>query len=579
MALVAIDFGTSGTTYAFALLDSKEDIILGKWNIPEIKNSTEIILSKNNYEIKKYGNDCKKFFLEQSSLNEEYYHFKDIKMKLYENQTEISPSNGKISLKLDLVISKILIYIKNEAIKAIKAIRPSIKESEIEWKVTVPAIWKDKSKEIMLNASKMADIFKEGNELCFLALEPEAAACDYSNEKTSDINAIKPGKIYIICDIGGGTIDISTHKRFKNNDQIYIEEVYPPIGGNFGSTYINQNFMEKVIEKIFGTDVINKLEEKINNPKKNEIIYEDYIEFLNDIEEFKKDISINVENDAKRINCSLFEEFIFDDISNLIEKYNDSCPLGWEIKKYNNFRIHFPYQIMIDLTKDIIVNNVVNLLLKIIKDIPNVESIIYAGSVSSNDYILSMIKEALPGTLNHYRSAYASTAVVKGAVIFGFNPFNIKYRISKYTIGISIREKWNNSRHGARKDLKIFDKKDKCYYCINCFSPIIFQNQKIEIEESLSHYYELMDKSSEVTFYKTNCDKVKFVDEKYLDSNSNEQRKCIELCKTYLDIGVHYDSNERQILVELKLGGTYVYGKLIYKKYEFPVHFDFSKEE
>ena len=88
-----------------------------------------------------------------------------------------------------------------------------------------------------------------------------------------------------------------------------------------------------------------------------------------------------------------------------------------------------------------------------------------------------------------------------------------------------------------------------------------------------------MDKSSEVTFYKTNCDKVKFVDEKYLDSNSNEQRKCIELCKTYLDIGVHYDSNERQILVELKLGGTYVYGKLIYKKYEFPVHFDFSKEE
>ena len=213
------------------------------------------------------------------------------------------------------------------------------------------------------------------------------------------------------------------------------------------------------------------------------------------------------------------------------------------------------------------------------KDIPNVESIIYAGSVSSNDYILSMIKEALPETLNHYRSAYASTAVVKGAVIFGFNPFNIKYRISKYTIGISVREKWNKSRHWARKDLKVFDKKDKCYYCINCFSPIIFQNQKIEIEESLSHYYELMDKSSELTFYKTNCDKVKFIDEKYLDSNSNEQRKCIELCKTYLDVGMHYDSNERQILVELKLGGTYVYGKLIYKNYEFPVHFDFSKEE
>ena len=239
MALVAIDFGTSGTTYAFALLDSKKDIILGKWNIPEIKNSTEIILSKNNYEILKFGNDCRKYFLEQISLNTEFYYFKDIKMKLYENQTEIKSSNANIFLKLDLVISKILIYIKQETIKAIKAVRPSIEESEIEWKVTVPAIWKNKSKEIMLNASKKAGIFNEGNELCFLALEPEAAACAYTNEGTSDQNAIEPGKIYIICDIGGGTIDISTHKRVNNKGQIYIEEVYPPSGGNYGSTYIN----------------------------------------------------------------------------------------------------------------------------------------------------------------------------------------------------------------------------------------------------------------------------------------------------------------------------------------------------
>ena len=575
MALVAIDFGTSGTTYAFALLDSKKDIILGKWNIPEIKNSTEIILSKNNYEILKFGNDCRKYFLEQSSLNTEFYYFKDIKMKLYENQTEIKSSNANIFLKLDLVISKILIYIKQEAIKAIKAVRPSIEESEIEWKVTVPAIWKNKSKEIMLNASKKAGIFNEGNELCFLALEPEAAACAYTNEGTSDQNAIEPGKIYIICDIGGGTIDISTHKRVNNKGQIYIEEVYPPSGGNYGSTYINQNFMEKVIKKIFGNEVINNLENKINNPTKNEIIYEDYIEFLNDIEEFKKDISINVENDSKRINCSLFEEFIGNDISNLIEEYNKNCPLGWEINKYNNFRIHFPYQIMIDLTKEIIVNNVVNHLTKILKDVSNVKSIIYAGSVSSNDYILSMIKKALPNNLKHYRSAYASTAVVKGAVIFGFNPFSIKTRISKYTIGIAAREKWDNSRHDTKEDLKFFDKEENCYYCHKCFSPIITQNQKIKVDESLKQHYELMGKSSIVKFYKTNCEDVKFVDEKYF----NKKRKCIKLCKTNFDVGKLYDYNERDVVVELKLGGTFVYGKLIYKNYELPVQFDFSKEE
>lgn len=57
--IVEIDFGTSGTTYAFAFLDAKDNIIIAKGNISQTKNSTEIILNKNN-EIKKFGLDCKK---------------------------------------------------------------------------------------------------------------------------------------------------------------------------------------------------------------------------------------------------------------------------------------------------------------------------------------------------------------------------------------------------------------------------------------------------------------------------------------------------------------------------------------
>lgn len=44
--VVGIDFGTSGTTYAFAFADKKENIITGKWNINEEKNPTEIILNE-----------------------------------------------------------------------------------------------------------------------------------------------------------------------------------------------------------------------------------------------------------------------------------------------------------------------------------------------------------------------------------------------------------------------------------------------------------------------------------------------------------------------------------------------------
>ena len=42
--VVAIDFGTSGTTYAFAFSHKTENIITGKWNNIYEKNPTEIIL-------------------------------------------------------------------------------------------------------------------------------------------------------------------------------------------------------------------------------------------------------------------------------------------------------------------------------------------------------------------------------------------------------------------------------------------------------------------------------------------------------------------------------------------------------
>ena len=582
--IVAIDFGTSGTTYAFAFMDAKEDIILAKWNIPDIKNSTEIILNNNN-EIKKFGNECKKYFLEQSSLKEELYHFTDIKMKLYDNVTEIKASNNNIKLDIELVIEKILVYIKEKAIKEIQARRPNIEPSEILWKLTVPAIWRNKSKEIMINASKKAGIIDEtigDEELLFLALEPEAAACDFVNENISDQNAISPGNKYIVCDIGGGTVDISTHKRVNNSGQIYIEEIYPPIGGNHGSTYINKSFLEKVIKGIFGQEALDELTEKINDPKKYEIIYEDYCELLEDIEEFKKNRTIGCENEAKRINCSLFKDLIKNEnsISTLIKNYNNNCPLGWEIKRNQEFRIYFPYQIMIDLTKEIIVNNVVKHLKKILKNVPNIKSIIYAGSVSSNECIISMIKNELNeinSNLNHYLSAYPSTAVVKGALIFGFYPYLIKKRISKYTIGISVKEKWNEKKHGNRQDLKYYDKIEKSFYCNGIFSPIIYKDKKIDINEKIEQHYIITSDTSIVKFYKTNYSNVKFIDEKILS-----KKKCVLLGKTIFDVGENYDENNKDVVVELQLGGTYVFGKIIYgiiNKIEKPVEFDFSIEE
>ena len=576
-AIVAIDFGTFGTTYAFTFLDAKDDIKCAKWSeIANSKNLTEIILNEN-YETIKFGKECKEYLGQQSSTEKKFYHFTDIKMRLYKNETRIKANNdNQIEFDIDIVISKILKKIKEIALKEISSLRPSIQEKDIKWRVTVPAIWSNKSKDIMQKASIKAEIFDE--PLTFFALEPEAAACDYAAEKMSDQEAIKPGNNYIVCDIGGGTIDISTHRRMiDDNNSIYIEEIYHPIGGAHGSTYINKYFMERVIEKIFGKKAISKLTEIIKNPSLDRDLYNDNDVFLEEIENFKTSIKQENINDSKRINCSFFKDIISEDISKLIEKYNKNCPEKWKIEKFNkDFKIYFPYQIMIDLTNEVIVRNVIKYLKRIIKNVQNIKSIIYAGTVSSNYFIISMIKDQLgtENNINHYLSAYPSTAIAQGAVIFGFNPFIIKSRISKFTIGIECSDPWDESKHGKRQDLKYFCDIEKNYKCKHNFSPIINKNDNIKVNDIIKRQYCIISPRTTIIFFKTIYKNVKYIDEEY-----NSKRKCIEFGRVDFDVGDIFDFNDKNLIVELQLGGTFVDAKIKYKGIEKSAPFDFVNSE
>ena len=204
--IFSIDFGTSGTSFSYAFTNAKEDILSPE----EIKEPTEIILdSKMNYI--KFGKICRQFLSSGNRFEQKYYHFSDIKMKLYNKERKIQASNDKSFHDLEIVIYQILKAVKERDIKVINSKRNiEIREYDIEWKLTVPAIWREKSKEIMINAAKRAGIFNrfKDDRSLFLALEPECAALDFINEKSSDKDAVQLGNNYIVCDIGGGTIDI-----------------------------------------------------------------------------------------------------------------------------------------------------------------------------------------------------------------------------------------------------------------------------------------------------------------------------------------------------------------------------------
>ncbi|KAL2811642.1 hypothetical protein BDW59DRAFT_177072 [Aspergillus cavernicola] len=128
----------------------------------------------------------------------------------------------------------------------LQAIRKVRRQSTIDQLVfhvviTVPAIWKDYALADMKQAAKKAGITRARSagptRLTFIP-EPEAAALVTLVE--TGITLIT-GKVYIVCDAGGGTVDLISYK-VGELDPIQLHEAAVGTGGLCGAIFIDQAF-------------------------------------------------------------------------------------------------------------------------------------------------------------------------------------------------------------------------------------------------------------------------------------------------------------------------------------------------
>ena len=404
--VVGIDFGSSGTGFAYSFFD-KNKIIHGQIYGASVDNKvpTEIILDDNNCIIK-FGSECVKY-LKEKGLRTNHY-FKGIKMHLYDNKTTIIANNSGKELPLKLVIQKILEKIKELAIKEISKLRPYLKEKteKIKWIVTVPAIWNEHQKSVMMESCVGAGLVnKNTDKSLFFALEPEAASLYCSINKEIEQKYFKKGEYYIICDLGGGTGDIVAHLVGSNNN---LNEIIPSCGGNFGSNEIDKFIFKDIILKLFGCQDFNTF--YLKHRKKNNNIDEDIDkgELFNDWSEMEREIkdfkegSTNEKiekNEKYTINCTLFQDIFEDDIDikDLVEEYNDNIydnNFKLNIKKNKNkWLVEFPYKIIFNYMK-----KQADSICKIINDInekEEIKTLIFVGGYCSNEILLKLIKSGL----------------------------------------------------------------------------------------------------------------------------------------------------------------------------------------
>ena len=566
--VVGIDFGSSGTGYAYSFNNPKK-IDFGKFPFQnyEVKSPTQIILDSNLQNVLAFGKKCDSYQLKEDDL-----YFKRIKMYIYKNETYIKPENNSKSFPLVDIITKIFLYIKEEAIKTIKFQKPNITENQIKWVVTVPSIWNYTQKGIMISASEKAGFLDQNTDKTnFLALEPEVASIYCSYDDSIDHKYLEAGKTYIICDLGGGTGDIVTHHKKEDNK---IIEKYRPIGGPYGSDEIEKDFFNKIFGELFGFDDFNSLYSKYDKLKNNKNLYWNkddlYTEWKKLEEEIKtrKKVTKDLKDQSFKINCQIFEEFVDTNLKDLVNIFNNSCKEEWKIGISNEKRwiLDFPYKIFFDLIEKQALQ-ITEQISEICSEINDIESILYVGGYCSNEVLIFYFKEKFY-KLNHLKPSQPEIAVVKGAVLFGINPYIINMRKFPYTLGFNCDDIWNEEIHGGIGE-KYYDSNYNIYKCKNSFHIIIKKEQEITPNETITLSFVTMNP--------------RIILLKFFISNKENPvlwtEEGVELIGTeHLDLGRDYPENERDFIIKIKFGGTYADAKCLHDKsrreLSFPLYFN-----
>lgn len=501
-AVAAIDFGTTYSGFAFSWKYdwSKVQVIENcSGNFLSMKVPTSLLLNPDK-TIAAFGLRADTNYTEMAEKNDSdsdsenngekkpkedyrnYYYFHRFKMLLHENKKlhrnlMIKDVTGKEMKAMD-VFSICIKYLKDAMLSEmnLQLAEGKIIENDIDFVLTVPAIWGDEAKLFMREAAVKAGI--KTNQLT-LALEPEAASiyCQHmylvdkkdgsSNEDDTFKRSVEKGQKYMVVDLGGGTADITVHKKTADGT---LEELYPATGGPLGGISVDSEY-EKIFEEIAGKDILKSFAEES---------MEDYLAMLRDFEAKKRDSSSANKSDSSeqkvRIVIPLkLDNYIRERIPGGLSKALQMSIYKGSIT-YNNYKLCLKLSEFQKLFQNAI-DGIIKCVAKVLanKDFDDVTNIIMVGGFSECRFVQAALREKFK-TRNFIIPAEAGLAILKGAVYFGHLPNAISRRAARYTYGIQICRKFKPGEDPEDKKIIV----GGIERCKDVLHPLVKRGERIE---------------------------------------------------------------------------------------------------
>ncbi|TGO62414.1 hypothetical protein BOTNAR_0114g00130 [Botryotinia narcissicola] len=134
-------------------------------------------------------------------------------------------------------------------------------KTPVDFVMTVPTIWSPEASRVLQTSVKAAiQATAFGNpwattaDNIFLISEPEAAAT-FLLESSEDISL---SETFIVADCGGGTVDVVTYGVSNRYPLRLQDEKIQPAGDNCGSSYLNDNYKDMLLDRLQDEDYLFK---------------------------------------------------------------------------------------------------------------------------------------------------------------------------------------------------------------------------------------------------------------------------------------------------------------------------------
>lgn len=117
--------------------------------------------------------------------------------------------------------------------------------------LTVPAAWDGMGCQMMREAAITAGLVqssragdRDWRDRLRIITEPEAAAVHCAH--LTDLHKLQPNQNFMICDAGGGTVDLAVYKIIGQTSNLEIAEMCARSGANCGSLFLDLRFRELI---------------------------------------------------------------------------------------------------------------------------------------------------------------------------------------------------------------------------------------------------------------------------------------------------------------------------------------------